>query len=174
MKKAFLVLFVLLASCHPHPPEKHLEKGRADIVSTTGDKSVNGTVKFVETKDGLRVYANVHGLPPGKHGFHIHEYGDIGNHGKNAGGHYNPNHVKHGFIVKDGYAKAHAGDFGNITIDENGDGELELFIPEMRLSGGKYNIAGRAVIIHENEDDFSQPTGNAGPRIAGGTIKIVE
>lgn len=176
MKKLFFLFLGVLATCSASSEDivnKDLEHGRADIVSTIGNKSVHGTVDFTETPEGLKVVAHVHGLSPGKHGFHVHEYGDISDHGKAAGGHYNPDHTKHGFIVRDGYANAHAGDFGNIDVDKEGNGTLELFIPKMSLSGGKYNIAGRSIIIHKNEDMFTQPDGNAGPRIAGGTIMIV-
>jgi len=174
MKKICLTLLLFLAACGTQPSTKTFEKGRANIVSTTGDQAVAGTVDFIETPKGLEVVANVAGLPPGKHGFHVHEFGDLGNQGKAAGSHYNPNKTPHGFIVTDGYQKAHAGDFGNITIDQDGKGELKLLIPKMTLSQGPYSIAGRAVIIHEKEDDFGQPLGNAGARIAGGLILIVK
>lgn len=170
MKKYFLVFLFFLAAANCSP----LEKGQANIVPLMGDKNIHGTVKFIETDKGLKVIANLKGLPPGKHGFHIHQYGELGDEGKDAGGHYNPDHVKHGFIITDGYKNAEAGDFGNIIADKSGNAQLELFIPEMRLNGGKYNIAGRSVIIHKNPDDFSQPSGNAGPRIAGGIIYITK
>jgi len=174
MKKACFAALLLLASCSSHPIPKTYEKGKADIVSTTGDSSISGIVEFTETPKGLEVYAQVEGLPPGKHGFHVHQYGDLGDSGKAAGSHFNPNNTKHGFIIEDGYTEAHAGDFGNITINEDGNGELKLLIPEMTLSIGPYSIAGRSLIIHEKEDDFGQPLGNAGPRIAGGIIVIVK
>jgi len=174
MKKLGLALLLLLSSCNSQSSNKPLEKGKAQIVSTTGDESIQGTVTFTETPDGLEVVVNAEGLPPGKHGFHVHEFGDLGDAGKAAGSHFNPHNTKHGFIVTDGYEKAHAGDFGNLTIDENGKGELKLFIPKMTLSRGPYSIAGRSVIIHEKEDDFGQPLGNAGGRIAGGLILIVK
>jgi len=168
MKKLIFFGLIFLTACS----SESLHTGRADIISTQGDEKVKGTVMFTETAEGLKVVADVEGLPPGKHAFHIHEFGAIADQGKAAGGHYNPENTKHGFIVKDGFQNAHAGDFGNIEIDKNGKGSLTLMVPKLRLTEGKYPIAGRAVIIHEKEDDFGQPTGNAGGRIAGGTIMI--
>ncbi len=174
MKRYLFGLLLLLVSCNAATNNKHLERGRADVVALEEGGTVRGTVDFVEVAEGLRIFANIQGLSPGKHGIHVHEYGDLSDQGMAAGGHYNPDDVKHGFVVEDGFKEAHPGDFGNLTADENGDAELELFVPGLRLSGGKYNIAGRAIIIHEDEDDFSQPTGDAGDRIGGGVIIITK
>lgn len=151
-----------------------LEKGRAIIMPLTSNSKVRGVVTFTENTEGLKVSANLQGLTPGKHGFHVHEYGDVSDHGNAAGAHYNPNDTKHGYVVTEGFYKAHAGDFGNITADENGNATLDLLVPGIFLSGGKYNIAGRALIVHEKADDFSQPAGNAGARFGGGAITFVK
>ena len=108
--------------------------------------------------------------PAGKHGIHIHENGSCEEGGMAAGGHFNPLGVPHGFLPRDGYSKAHAGDLGNIDIDDEGKGSLEIFLIGLSLSEGNKNVAGLAVILHEKEDDFNQPTGNAGGRIACGKI----
>ena len=92
--------------------------------------------------------------------------------GKAAGGHYNPQGVKHGFLPTDGFAQAHAGDFGNVDVRADGVGTLELVIPELHVSGGTYTVGGRSVVLHEQVDDFGQPTGNAGGRIGCGVIAI--
>ena len=94
--------------------------------------------------------------------------------GKSAGGHYNPAKAPHGFLVQDGYDKAHAGDLGNIEIDKSGKGVLILDLPGLSIRGDLNNIVGRAVIVDEKEDDFSQPTGNSGARIGCGTINLYE
>jgi Cu-Zn family superoxide dismutase len=67
---------------------------------------------------------------------------------------------------------AHAGDMGNIEIGENGSGTLIVFMPGLSLSQGEANVTGKAVILHEQEDDFGQPTGNAGGRIGCGVITL--
>ena len=125
-----------------------------------------------DTPQGLHIRAQIIGVPPGAHGFHIHEFGDCAELGKAAGGHYNPLNTPHGNVLKDGEHKAHIGDMGNITASANGEATLDATLHELTLTGGKYAVGGRAVILHEKADDFSQPAGNAGGRIGCGTIVI--
>ena len=160
-----VVGLLLLAGCAARPT------ATATITGTTPGSKLSGTARFAQTVDGVHVIIMIANAPPGKHGLHIHEHGDCGESGKAAGGHFNPDHVSHGFLPKDGFAHAHAGDLGNIEIGPNGSGRLELVIPGLALTGpGKYAIGGRAVILHEKADDFGQPTGNAGGRIGCGVI----
>jgi Cu-Zn family superoxide dismutase len=155
--------------------ERIIQKGKANIFGLKPESPIEGKALFEESLDGLHVVVQIQNAPPGKHGVHIHEYGDLSNSGEDAGGHYNPENAPHGHIVStQSFFEAHPGDFGNIEIDANGNGTLDVFIPNLRLAGGKYNVAGRALILHEKEDDFSQPTGNAGGRIAGGTIYLTK
>jgi Cu-Zn family superoxide dismutase len=142
----------------------------AELKSTVEGSLITGKVSFMETDEGLKINAVVQNAPPGEHGFHIHEKGDCSDAGNAAGGHFNPDSMPHGDLVKDGFAHAHAGDLGNIEIDANGNGKLEKLIPGLTLKEGKYGVEGRSVILHEKEDNFSQPTGNAGGRIACGLI----
>lgn len=142
----------------------------AEIHPTGEGSSLSGVAAFIETVEGLKISAFVSGAPPGKHGFHIHEKGDCGDAGNAAGGHFNPDGVSHGDLERDGLDHAHAGDLGNIEIGPEGKGTLEKVIPRLTLKEGKYAVAGRALVLHEKEDDFSQPTGNAGGRIACGII----
>jgi Cu-Zn family superoxide dismutase len=146
--------------------------GEAKIVATSTASAISGVVRFEEVKEGLKVSAQIENAPVGDHGFHIHEFGDCGNAGNNAGSHYNPENKPHGHVMKDGVAKAHIGDLGNLTIGEDGKGQVEAVIPGLTLSGGKYSVGGRAVVVHEKKDDFGQPTGNAGGRIGCGSIAI--
>ncbi len=173
MSKQFLIasgLFILIFS----PVSASAgDKGRATIRGTSEGVSVSGNVTFEETPEGLKVRADLSHLGPGRHGFHIHEFADCGDSGKAAGNHYNPDGMLHGFLPKDGYLQAHAGDLGNITIAPDGTGSVELVIANLTLSGGKYSVGGRSVVVHENEDTFAQPAGNAGGRIGCGEILIV-
>lgn len=146
--------------------------GVVDLKGTAENSPIHGTVKLEDTPAGLKVSAQLSGIPAGPHGFHIHEFGSCADTGKAAGGHYNPMSMPHGFVVKDGLKKAHAGDLGNITADASGNAVLEAVIPDVKLSGGAYTIGGRAVILHEKADDFGQPVGNAGGRIGCGLIVI--
>ncbi len=169
MKSARLTLFVLLL-LSSFAGTVFAKTATVEIKPTKEGSSVGGTVRLEEVPEGLKVDAQVKGVTPGKHGFHIHETGACGDEGKAAGGHFNPDHASHGLLVKDGFSNAHAGDLGNIEVGADGTGNLETTLPGLSLSAGEHNIAGKSVILHEKEDNFSQPTGNAGGRIGCGVI----
>lgn len=143
---------------------------KAEIKSTSDPSKVMGEASFSKTKDGMLVQATINDAPPGKHGFHIHEVGNCGDKGNAAKGHFNPDSVKHGLLIKDGFQNAHAGDLGNVTIYSDGKGVVNETVPGLTLSDGKYAIKGLSVMVHEKTDDFGQPTGNAGGRIGCGII----
>jgi len=115
--------------------------------------------------------ADITGLTPGKHAFHIHEFGDCSAaDAASAGSHFNPMKKQHG--APDA-AERHAGDLGNIEADKTGKAHLELK-DNMLMFSGENSILGRAVIVHEKVDDWSQPTGNAGGRVACGVIGVAK
>lgn len=138
------------------------------IVYPTQGNNVSGTITFTQVEKGVKVVADLQGLSKGKHGFHIHEYGDCSStDGTSAGGHFNPEGKNHGGPMD---MSRHMGDMGNLEADESGKAHLEYVDMTMKLNG-KNSIIGRSVIIHKNEDDLkSQPVGNAGPRVACGVI----
>ena len=129
-----------------------------------------GTVEFTQTDSGMVVSIKLKGLSPGKHGFHIHQYGDCSApNGTSAGGHYNPENEPHGAPTD---FKRHIGDLGNVTANENGEVVKTVLDPKLTFYG-KNSIIGRGIIVHKDEDDLkTQPTGNAGPRIACGVIGV--
>ncbi len=143
----------------------------ATIHGTTEGSPITGTVDASETPQGLALTITVEHVSPGQHGLHIHELGDCGDAGKAAGGHYNPDSTKHGYLPKDGFTGAHAGDLGNIEVRADGTGTLSLTVPGLTVADGLHAIAGHAVILHEKADDFGQPTGNAGGRIGCGILE---
>lgn len=147
--------------------------GKAVIKGTADRSQIAGEVSFVEEKGGLTVKAVVSNLPPGKHGFHLHENPGCAEGGKAAGGHFNPDKAMHGYLPKDGMEHAHAGDMGNIDVDDKGNGTSVVFMPGLTLTDGQYAVSGRSVIVHEKTDDFGQPTGNAGGRIACGIVETI-
>ena len=155
------------------PTASFAETAQATITGTAPGSTISGVVHLTETDEGLHINASVSGTAPGKHGFHIHAFGSCADGGKAAGGHYNPEGVEHGYVPTDGLDKAHAGDLGNIEVAADSDGQLELTIAELTLTDGPYAVAGRAIILHADEDDFGQPTGHAGSRIGCGAIVIV-
>jgi Cu-Zn family superoxide dismutase len=150
------------------------ENARTVIAGTAEGSTVKGTAQLADTQMGLKVEVHVSDAPPGAHGIHIHQYGDCGEKGDAAGGHYNPKNVQHGLFTKDGPAAAHPGDLGNIEVDAQGEGTLSAVLPNVALSTGEAPVAGRAIVLHEKPDDFGQPTGNAGGRIGCGAIRITK
>jgi Cu-Zn family superoxide dismutase len=147
--------------------------GVAAVDGTREDSEISGTLKFEDTPKGLKITGSLENVPSGEHAFHIHEFGDCGDEGKKAGGHFNPDQHPHGLVTKDGVGKAHAGDMGNVTADEKDAVAINITLPGVTLTSGKYSVAGRAIILHENKDDFGQPTGNAGGRVGCGPIILV-
>ena len=148
-----------------------VEKAVAVLHPTKGS-DVSGVVNFTRTSDGVRISAEVRGLVPGKHGFHIHQLGDCSApDGTSAGGHYDPDGHPH---AGPDAAKRHMGDMGNLEADASGTARYERTDAYMKLGGGK-SVVGRAVIVHAEADDLSsQPTGNAGGRKACGVIGIAQ
>lgn len=140
------------------------------VLHPTEGNEVTGTVTFTKSGNGVKVIADVEGLTPGKHGFHIHEYGDCSApDGTSAGGHFNPEGVDHGGPEADA---RHVGDMGNLEAGNDGTAHLEYTDNMIRLTG-EHGIIGRAIIVHAGEDDLtSQPTGAAGARVACGVVGI--
>ncbi len=132
----------------------------------------SGRVIFYQAGSQVRVVADVTGVsPPGNHGFHVHENGkcerDPGKDFASAGGHFNPAGTPH--ACPDA-ASHHAGDLGNIVINADGTGHVDVTTSALSLSGAS-SVVGRAVILHAAPDDCTtQPTGNAGGRLACGVI----
>jgi Cu-Zn family superoxide dismutase len=129
-------------------------------------------VTFTLTTGGVRVEADIRGLTPGPHGFHIHEFGDCSSpDAMSTGGHFNPTKSEHGAPAS---TKRHVGDLGNIEADDDGHATLDLIDPALAFSGPN-SIIGRGLVVHEKADDLkTQPTGNAGGRLAVGVIGIAK
>jgi superoxide dismutase, Cu-Zn family len=139
------------------------------VLTPAANGKVKGQVIFLEETEGVRVTANIEGLTPGKHGFHIHEKGDCSAPDfTSAGGHFNPTQMKHGSPTD---PQHHVGDFGNIEANEQGVVRFERVFQWLTFTGTN-SILNKAVIVHEKADDLTtQPTGNAGGRLACGVIQ---
>ncbi len=143
--------------------------GVAELKPTKGNKA-SGSVTLTAVDGKVSVVAEISGLAPGQHGFHIHEKGDCSSpDGKSAGGHFNPAKTDHGGPTA---AAHHAGDLGNLVADDKGVAKATMTIDFVTIGTGAVNDAiGKAFIVHEKMDDMkTQPTGAAGARVACGVI----
>lgn len=126
-----------------------------------------GQVQLRETPQGLIVTAEFTGLPEGAHGFHIHAAGQCEPPFQTAGGHFNPDGHQHGMANPAG---KHAGDLPNIHVAASGDAAVEHFAVGLTLDA-LFGEAGTAIVVHADADDHAtDPTGNAGDRIACGMV----
>lgn len=160
------ILLLVQTACAQEVPRK----AQAQFINAEG-KGV-GTATLGEAPGGVRIKLSLSNLPPGVHAFHIHEQGrcdppDF----KTAGGHFNPEGKKHGRKNPQG---AHAGDLPNLVVGADGKAEVELFAPDVTCGPGKNSLfqpGGTSLVIHEKVDDeVTDPSGNAGGRVACGII----
>jgi Cu-Zn family superoxide dismutase len=142
------------------------------VLHPSSGSDARGVVIFTEIGNDVRVTVEAKGLTPGKHGFHIHQFGDCSApDAVSAGPHFNPTDMPHGGPEE---RNRHVGDLGNITAGEDGIVRENLVDSIIALNGPN-SIIGRAVVIHAKQDDLkSQPSGEAGARIACGVIGIAE
>ena len=146
------------------------------ILREDGNSGVNGIVKFYQkTGSPTQVLAKISGLKAGKHGFHVHEFGNLTEGCKTAGAHYNPFKKTHGGPID---TERHVGDMGNVEADGKSDAVYKYEDAFIQLSG-EYSIIGRSVVVHADEDDLgrlgfedSKTTGHAGARLACGVIGL--
>ena len=142
------------------------ELARAEMMDAQGGSV--GVVEIRQTPHGALLHARLENLPAGAHAFHVHSVGDCIPPFKSAGGHFNPGGAKHGFDAADGM---HAGDMPNIHVPESGRLEIEVLNVLLVLDETLFDDDGASIVIHEGPDDYvSDPSGDAGGRIACGII----
>ncbi|MRH44766.1 superoxide dismutase family protein [Aquibacillus halophilus] len=165
-----VIFFLLLTSCQEQ------ERTPLEVSMYNGNDDSIGTATLSEQPDGVKIKLSVEGLEPGLHGIHVHEFPECeGPDFKSAGNHLDTEGNEHGLMHPEG---AHLGDLPNIEVGEDGTVETELVLSGATLMDEKNSILqndGTALIIHEKQDDgVSQPAGDAGSRIACGTISLDE
>jgi Cu-Zn family superoxide dismutase len=160
------VLFATAAFGQAAPQHAH-----ADLLNAQGQKI--GTAMLTPASGGVQIELTVSQLPPGTHAFHIHGAGkcdppDF----KSAGPHFNPYGKQHG---KDNPNGAHAGDLANFDADASGNATVSTLAASVTLGDGPNSLfheGGSALVIHEKADDYkTDPTGNAGNRLACGVVQ---
>ena len=142
----------------------------AQLQATEGNTTA-GTLSFAAVDGCIRVTGQVTGLPGGsEHGFHVHENGDCSApDASSAGGHFNPAATAHGRV---GQGEHHGGDSDNISANDQGVAAVDTLLRGVTLGDATgTDILGKGVIVHADPDDYTtQPTGNAGDRLACGVI----
>jgi Cu-Zn family superoxide dismutase len=171
-----LVLLLLggLAAKAQTPEAKSSTSSKAvAVLHPTADNKVSGTVTFTEVADGVQVRAEIMGLTPGDHGFHVHEFGDCSAaDASSAGAHFNPTHQPH---AGPDAPQRHVGDMGNIKADASGKASLEYVDHQISLTNDERSAIGRSVVVHAKADDLkSQPSGDSGARVACGVIGLAK
>lgn len=169
MKTMFAaVAAVLLAACQSAPVEPL--RATAQLQPTKGSKTF-GEATFEQVGDKVHVVVYVQGLKAGQeHGLHIHEVGDCSSgDGMSTKGHFNPQGKPH---ARYDSAERHAGDLPPLKAGKDGRAKVDAMLDVITVGAGPASVVGRGLIVHADPDDFrTQPTGNAGARIACGVIR---
>jgi Cu-Zn family superoxide dismutase len=173
MKKTalpLLALAALLGACSATPNMSPTgPRATAALQATTGN-TASGTVTFQQLGDKVRVSGEVRGLKANaEHGFHVHEKGDCSSgDGMSTGGHFNPTGAGHG---SHGSGTHHAGDLPSLKANASGIATFSFDSATITVGSGVADIVGKGLIVHRDPDDYrTQPTGNAGPRLACAVI----
>nr|UWM72180.1 copper/zinc superoxide dismutase 3 [Brachionus rotundiformis] len=180
---------IFLEACRPNGIDEQIDdpvkKAVAIMRGVSGNSTVQGTVSFEKLPTGnLEISVNMSGIPANlgnKHGLHVHQNGindlseDPTTKCSSAGPHFNPLNSTHGDIKS---SVRHVGDFGNVVSDANGNINVK-FTDNLSQLTGPLGIIGRAIVLHEGEDDLglqnnvgSKTFGNSGPRLACGVIGV--
>jgi Cu-Zn family superoxide dismutase len=146
---------------------------KVKIVGSHGED--NGTATFKTVKTGVKVHIKLRGVGFGDHGVHIHANAVCeGPDFKTAGGHFNPDGKKHGYMSDMGH---HNGDMpANVSVGEDHTGEATFVLTSISLDPAAPNSlmlnGGTSIVVHEKADDEkTDPSGNSGNRVACGVIK---
>eukprot|EP00005_Dracoamoeba_jomungandri_P003320 CAMPEP_0174256336 /NCGR_PEP_ID=MMETSP0439-20130205/5583_1 /TAXON_ID=0 /ORGANISM="Stereomyxa ramosa, Strain Chinc5" /LENGTH=157 /DNA_ID=CAMNT_0015338899 /DNA_START=45 /DNA_END=518 /DNA_ORIENTATION=+ len=147
----------------------------ATAICVLSGKDAGGVVRFTQKGSETVIDIELSGLTPGKHGFHVHQWGDTTNGCVSAGGHFNPFGKEHGAPEDE---ERHVGDLGNVVAGEDGCVKTTITDSQVQITGAN-SVAGRSIVVHAGEDDLgkgghddSKTTGHAGGRVMCGIIGI--
>ncbi len=174
-KHTFTMAISLASLAHLSTPAMaHSSYAKATLQSPSGEG--RGIVWVKQTDKGLKLVADITGVPAGTHAIHIHEAGTCSPDFSAAGGHYNPANKEHGLLNPKG---AHVGDFPNFLMPAEGRARFAYY-PGVtgKIEGSRYKMMdsdGAAIVIHRGADDYlTDPAGAAGDRIACGVLKMTD
>lgn len=167
VKHGIFVMLLMAATALPASAQT------AKATLKTADGKDAGSATLTQTPSGVLIALNVKNLPAGEHAFHVHAVGKCEAPFTSAGGHFNPESKKHGMMAMDGH---HAGDMPNLHVPASGELAAEVQNASITLEKGRPNSVfgpnGTALVIHAGRDDYkTDPTGEAGGRIACGVIE---
>lgn len=172
MRRLALVLGAGLVLGSSQLVEGHAVPPTAEAELVNAEGTVIGKASFTQRPDGVLIALKASNLPPGVHGFHIHDQAEC--HGPaftSAGGHFNPEGKAHGFNNPNG---PHAGDLPNLMVPESGKVDVTTLATRVTLKDGPHSLfkpGGTSLMIHAGPDDYmTDPAGNSGARIACGKI----
>lgn len=162
-----LFAFAFAADPPKHEHEPAPAKEAVCVLVPQQNSGVSGTLVLKQADHKLHITGEIAGLKPGKHGFHVHNYGDLRSaDGSSAGGHYAPDGHHHG---GPGSSEHHAGDLGNITAGDDGVAKVDIVSKDLHL----HFIIGRSMVVHADVDDLTtDPSGKSGARIGVGVIGV--
>ena len=170
MKAPLLMALAAAALLGCQSASQEPQRATAALKSTKGSKAF-GEATFEQVGNKVRVVAYVQGLTPDReHGFHIHEVGDCSSaDGMSTKGHFNPYGKPHGHYQS---GERHAGDLPALKAGKDGRAKVDIELDIITVAPGPASIVGRGLIVHADPDDYkTQPTGNAGERIACAVIQ---
>ena len=166
-----LAAVVLVAGCAGTQKQEGAEATATAMLEPRSGSNVSGNLTFTQIGDVVRITGELKGHTKGPKGFHIHEKGDCSAaDGMSTGGHFNPHKHKHGGPYD---PVKHSGDLGNVNFNDQGVAKVNFTVGDISVSSSRPDgIIGKAVIVHAARDDLkTDPTGDAGGRVACGVIK---
>lgn len=169
--KLLLPILLIAGACATASDTVEGPRAVATLEGRSGSNA-SGIVTFTELADGsVQIRADLTNVPPGLHGFHVHETGDCSApDASSAGGHFNPGNDPH---AGPDAARSHAGDLGNVQASSSGRASTEMVTSGLTVAPGARSVVGKAVVLHADADDLqSQPSGDAGARIACGVVSL--